>query len=220
MITEHIFYGLRCDRCGEDYDGSECSCYIDKGDLFDAAKEDDWVTIEGCNYCPGCYEWNMDPYCDYDNRYRPKPFYPRSIYKLRKFLQVFGGYRQEEHDDMLIFRFYVELVNKKLEPEYSAMIDKILHLQEYRIEVVDSKNPLTNAEVYIYIRLKRFYKGQRVRVIHHTIYRDSFGKEGEVVQEAIPRLGLKACYGVQLFDEDYPDPLFLEEDYLELASKE
>ena len=219
MITEHIFYGLRCDRCGEDYDGSECSCYIDKGDLLDAADGDNWVTIDGCHYCPGCYEENPDTDHDDDHMYRPKPYYPRSIPALRRFLHVLGGYRQEEHDDMLIFMFHTESFKKELEPEYRAMIDKILRLQEYRIEVVDSPNA-TNAKVYIYITLKRFYKGQRVRVIHHTMYRDSFGKEGEVVHEAVPRLGLNACYGVRLFDDDNPDHIFLEADYLELASKE
>lgn len=109
-------------------------------------------------------------------------------------------------------------MEKQLAPEYRAMIDKILHMAEHSIEVVDYPNA-SNAEVKIRIRLKRFYKGQRVRMIQHSPYRDAYGKEGEIVSEADPKYGCNACYGVHIFDDEDPKPHYVKADFLELVKE-
>lgn len=220
MYKEAIFYGLQCDRCGETYESSgEYSYYTDKGDVLDAASDDGWEQIDGRHYCPGCYEDNPDPDHDDDHEYRSMPAYPDYIPTLRRFLHVLGGYTQSEIDGWLKFRIHTGHNEKQLAPEYRAMIDKILHMAEHRIEVVDLQK-FSNAEVNIYIRLKRFFKGQRVRMIHHKPYRDAYGKEGEIVREADHKYGSHACYGVHIFEDENPDLHFVEADYLELVEKE
>lgn len=219
MYKEAIFYGLQCDRCGEDYESSgEYSYYSDRSDVWDAASDDCWANIDGRHYCPNCYEDNPDPDHDYDHVYRPKPAYPAYIPTLRRFLSVLGGYTQSESDGWLKFRIHTRHNEKQLAPEYRAMIDKILYLAEHRIEVVDLQNA-SNAEVNIYIRLKRFYKGQRVRVIHHNPYRDAYGKEGEIVSEPNPKHS-NASYHVHIFEDKNPNTHFIKADYLELVKNE
>ena len=220
MYKEAIFYGLQCDRCGEDYESSgDYSYYTDKGDVMDAADSDGWVQIDGRHYCPCCYEDNPDPNRDDDHDYRPKPAYPECVPQLRRFLHVLGGYRQTESNDWLAFRIHTGHMEKELAPEYRAMIDKILSNVEHRIDVFDLPKA-SNAEVNIIIHLKRFYKGQRVRMIHHKPYRDAFGKEGEIVSEADPKYGSRACYGVHIFDDENPDPHYVVADDLELIKDE
>ena len=218
MYKEAIFYGLQCDRCGDDYESGEYTYFSDKGDVLDSAIDNDWQEIDGRHYCPCCYEENPDPNHDDDHEYRPKPAYPECIPQLRRFLHVIGGYRQEEKDGWLKFRTHTGHMEKALAPEYRAMIDKILSSVEHRIEVVDLEKS-SNAEVNIYIHLKRFYKGQRVRVIHHNPYRDAFGKEGEIVSEADPKYGARACYGVHIFDDEDPNPHYSQAEHLELVER-
>lgn len=219
MITEQIFYGVRCDRCGEDFESHGDYSYMsDSGDIWDEACDQDWQLIDGRHYCPHCYEENPDPDNDDDHEYRPKPAYPECVPTLRKFLHVLGGYSQVESNNWLAFRIHTGRDEKDLAPEYRAMIDKILCNTEHRIDVVDLEKA-SNAEVNIIIHLKRFYKGQRVRVIHHNPYRDAYGKEGEIVSEANPKYGARACYGVHIFDDEKPDPHYVKADDLELVKE-
>lgn len=217
MYNQVIFYGLNCDRCGETYD-SEYGYYAEKGYVRDAACDDGWEEIDGRHYCPNCYEDNPDPDHDDDHEYRPKPAYPEYVQTLRRFLHVLGSYTQSESDGWLKFSFHTGYNEKQLAPEYHAMIDKILHMAEYRIEVLDLQTA-SNAVVNIYIRLKRFYKGQRVRIIHHKPYRDAYGKEGEIVREADPK-NSNACYLVHIFEDKDPSLHFVKADQLELVKKE
>lgn len=220
MYKEAIFYGLQCDRCGDTYESSgDYSYYTDKSDVMDAADGDDWVQIDGRHYCPCCYEDNPDPDHDDDHDYRPKPAYPECVPTLRRFLHVLGGYYQKESNEWLDIRIHTGHMEKDLAPEYRAMIEKIISQTEHSIEVVDLPNA-SNAEVHIKIKLKRFYKGQRVRMIHHKPYRDAFGKEGEIVSEADPKYGARACYGVHIFDDEDPNPHFVVADDLELIKEQ
>ena len=218
MYKEEIFYGLRCDRCGKDYSTDEYSFFADKGDVAGYAHDDGWETIDGRHYCPDCYEDNPDPDHDDDHEYRPKPAYPDYISTLRRFLRFLGGYSQSESGYWLKFHIYTDH-GKELASEHRAMIEKILHEAEHRIEVIDIPNA-RNAEVNIHIHLKRFFKGQRVRMIQHKPYRDAYGKEGEIVSEADPKYGYNACYGVHIFDDENPEPHFVKADYLELVKEE
>lgn len=219
MITEQLFYGVRCDRCGDDYESSGDYSYMTtKGDILDCAIDDDWEEIDGKHYCPCCYEKNPDPEHDDDHEYRPKPPYPEYISTLKRFLRVLGGWRQEEKDGYLHVKFHTTST-RELESEYRAMIDKILCKAEYRIEVHTKENA-ANAEVEIIIKLKRFYKGDRIRVITHKPYRDAFGKKGKILKEAPLEYGVNGCYTVQIFDDENPDPYYFGADDMVLIKKD
>ena len=59
MIIKEIFYGLKCDRCGEqfeNYDGA--GFYPDEDSVIEFASECEWIEKDGKNYCPGCYATN------------------------------------------------------------------------------------------------------------------------------------------------------------------
>ena len=201
MITEQIFYGVKCDRCGEDFESrGDYSFMVDQGDILDEAYEQDWQNIDGRHYCPNCYEDNPDPDHDDDHEYRPKPAFPEYVDRLKRFVAaILGGWRQEEFEDQLLIRFHTGHNEKELAPEYEEMIRKILKEAEYRIEVLTKENT-SNATVIVYITLKRFFKGDRVKVARHGEYHDYFGKEGVIIEEA-PAIYKKGCYGVQLKDE-------------------
>jgi len=218
MFTEQIFYGIRCDRCGDDFEShGDYSYMVDKGSILDEACDQRWVSIDGRHYCPDCYEENPDPNHDDDHEYRPLPMFPAYIHDLKMFLRAIGVYRQEVYDCELCLAYYTKGGVKDIEPEHRAMIEKILAMAEHRIEVKDCKG-CSNARVFIYIKLKRFYVGDRVKVIHHQSYRDAFGKEGEIVKE-LPLRGNHDCYAVHIFDDENPDPHYMEADYMELVSK-
>lgn len=215
MITEQIFYGVRCDRCGDDFESrGDYSYMTEKGDIVDEAVQQGWQEIDHRHYCPDCYEENPDPNHDDDHEYRAKPAFPEYIWKLKMFLKVLGGWRQEVYEDEVCLAYYTESEVKDIEPEHRAMIDRILATADHRIEVRDCKGCL-NAEVIIFVRLKRFYVGQRIRVIRHHDYLDCFGKQGVILKEAPPVA--KGCYAVQIFDDEDPNPHYLPADWMELV---
>lgn len=217
MFTEKIFYGICCDRCGEDFESrGDYSYMTEKGEILEEACDQGWQSIDGRHYCPDCYEPNPDPNHDDDHEYRPLPMFPAYIHELKMFLRAIGGWRQEVYENEVVLSYHTHKT-KDVEPEHRAMIEKILAMSEHRIEVVDCKG-CTNARVLIHIKLKRFYIGDRVRVIHHNVYRDAFGKEGEIVKE-LPLKGNHDCYAVRIFDDDNSNPHFMEADYMELISR-
>lgn len=54
-----IFYAVKCDRCGEHYDG-EYEYYGNKNDALDAAQAEGWAEINDKHYCPNCFEEKDD----------------------------------------------------------------------------------------------------------------------------------------------------------------
>lgn len=56
MIITEIFYGLKCDRCGELYTDGEYSFWNDESNVIENAYESDWNELKGRYYCPDCHE--------------------------------------------------------------------------------------------------------------------------------------------------------------------
>ena len=56
MITEKIMFTVICDNCGADAcEGTDYSCWGDKGAAEDVARDDGWEEINGGHYCPKCF---------------------------------------------------------------------------------------------------------------------------------------------------------------------
>lgn len=221
MITEEIFYGVKCDRCGKVYEmNGEYAYYSDKNEILDAALDNGWKTIHGKHYCSCCYIEKDDTtvtnnYDDDDEReddereYIPRPNYPDCYHKLQHFIQVIIGHKANEScdDDWLYIWFTLPsngvLTNltRQMIDRTMQMIDSILEKVEHKIEIIESEKPAgySNKKVQIAIRNKEFKCGDRVRVCQHQNYMDSYGKEGVVMM--LDDWGRRLCY-VQFSDEE------------------
>lgn len=60
MIVTEIFYGVKCDRCGEMNDDGEFSFWNDESSAMEYAYESEWTELKGKHYCQGCYEVNEE----------------------------------------------------------------------------------------------------------------------------------------------------------------
>lgn len=60
MIISEIFYGLKCDRCGELYEDGEHSFWSDKDSAIEYSSDSDWEEINNKHYCPECYDRNEE----------------------------------------------------------------------------------------------------------------------------------------------------------------
>lgn len=56
MIITEVFYGIKCNRCGELYEDGEHSFWSDESSAMENAGESDWQEVKGKHYCPNCCE--------------------------------------------------------------------------------------------------------------------------------------------------------------------
>ena len=182
MITEQIFYGIRCDRCREDYESSGDYSYMsDKGEIEEAAESDEWLEIDGRHYCPHCYE--EDSLRDDDHDYTPKPPIPECIFTMRRAVGLLihqgDGEMRETDDDHLHIRFYMN--RNPLTDAIRLTIDQLLGDLQHTVEVEEEKRDTYVArKLHIDVTMPFIHKGDHIRVIEHWGYKDAFGKEGIV----------------------------------------
>lgn len=181
MITEEIFYGIRCDRCHDSYEGDDYSYMSDKSEIEEMAENDDWRIIDGHHYCPNCYEKDPEPVDD-DHEYTPKPPIPECIRSMRRVVGIMigqGDGEMREKDDHLHIRFYMN--RNPLTDALRLTIDQILGDLPHTIEIEEEKKTNYISRIlHIDITMNFIHKGDRVRVIKHNSYMDSFGLEGIV----------------------------------------
>ena len=61
MITKEIFYGVKCNRCKEDFlDYNDHSFWIDENSAVEQAIESEWIEENNKHYCPNCYDYNEE----------------------------------------------------------------------------------------------------------------------------------------------------------------
>lgn len=80
MITKHIMYGVKCDRCGAQFEDSDTdyTAWADENDAWESASNEDWIEIDGKHYCPCCYTENEET-----EEFTPRPPYPQSFRDFR-----------------------------------------------------------------------------------------------------------------------------------------
>lgn len=56
MIITEVFYGVKCNRCGELYEDGEHSFWGDESSAIENSTNSDWAELNGKHYCPNCHE--------------------------------------------------------------------------------------------------------------------------------------------------------------------
>lgn len=80
MIVSEIFYGVKCNRCGEQYEDGEHSFWSDESGAVENAMESEWIEEKGKHYCTKCYEYNEEFEIQ-----SIKPDFPKNVKLLKKF---------------------------------------------------------------------------------------------------------------------------------------
>lgn len=58
MITEKMYYGIKCDACGKEFeDGEGYSHYDERCFIEDMALSSEWISVRGKHYCDKCYKY-------------------------------------------------------------------------------------------------------------------------------------------------------------------
>ena len=146
MITEEIFYGVKCNRCLCQYEDGSHSFWSDKGTAIENAIESNWIKKDGKHYCPDCYT------SDGENDI-PKEEYPKYVKVIREFLvKIIRGYDLQilDNEDCIFITFW--MVGSKLEECDEAYIRDRFKEELISIQVVsnDEKSPK-----YLHIKLKK-----------------------------------------------------------------
>lgn len=108
MIITEIFYGVKCNRCGDIYDDGEHSFWNDECEAWENASESEWQEIKGRHYCPNCYDEDEET-----EVITPRPDYPVYLRELIKFLKnSILGYSLEVHETETDFTVIKALHNR------------------------------------------------------------------------------------------------------------
>lgn len=81
MIVSEIFYGVKCNRCKEQFEDGEHSFWSDEDSALENATESEWIEEKGKHYCPNCYDYN-----DEFETQSIRPDFPEYVTKLKNFI--------------------------------------------------------------------------------------------------------------------------------------
>ena len=96
MIISEIFYGVKCNRCGEQYEDDEHSFWSDEDNAIENAIESEWMEDKGKHYCTNCYDFDEET-----EERTAKPDFPEHVKNLRKFFEkmIVGSERNTTEGD-------------------------------------------------------------------------------------------------------------------------
>ena len=60
MLTEHVVYSIRCDKCDTQFVKNEKIFYNDKATLLREAESNEWINSSNMHFCPHCYNTCKD----------------------------------------------------------------------------------------------------------------------------------------------------------------
>jgi acetylornithine deacetylase/succinyl-diaminopimelate desuccinylase-like protein len=130
MIIAEVFYGIKCNRCGEIYDGGDFSFWNDEGTAIENATEADWAELNGKHYCTDCHELgeDRDVVKVYDD-------YPKHLKTLNTFITyVVAGSKNVIENEVgftVNCRFFKKKRLEPLEEDYvkQLLADKFVSLE-------------------------------------------------------------------------------------------
>lgn len=56
MFVQRIFYGVKCDKCGIQYEEGEYSYWWAEYESIESAKDEGWIEKDDKHYCQDCHE--------------------------------------------------------------------------------------------------------------------------------------------------------------------
>lgn len=81
MIVKEIFYGVKCNRCGEMNETGDYTYMSDESSAENEALDNEWFIDNGKHYCPNCFTVN-----DETDEKTVNPPIPDIVKKIEKFL--------------------------------------------------------------------------------------------------------------------------------------
>lgn len=144
MNYEAILYGIKCDRCRENYEDEEGhTVFFDKGDAEEGASESDWYCDGDKHYCPNCHT------IDDNDVITAKQLIPHDFFKFKNMLQALThtSYRFSETEEHYILTNHY--CYKNLDPARISILREIIpdfiveyktpekcNVRQYAIEVI------------------------------------------------------------------------------------
>lgn len=151
MIKPVIFYTLQCDRCKELFESPEGFIgQVNSDSVWEDAENSDWIDYKGKQYCPDCYHFDEEK-----DEYLPLSDYPKSIFRLEKFLKTYVGFKDatiKEYSEHFIVSVHLG-TNEQLRREYLEMIRLILTIESWSFEVTPA-GKYNNSTLWIKIEKK------------------------------------------------------------------
>ena len=98
MIVPEIFYGVKCNRCGEMFESGDYAYYSDESSVLDEALECDWIEQNGKHYCPNCYTQDEET-----DEFKIYPEIPEVVKKIQKFIRTITKNNPETKEKQDLF---------------------------------------------------------------------------------------------------------------------
>lgn len=141
MIITEIFYGIKCDRCGELYEDGEHSFWNDESSVLENAYESEWRELKGKHYCEGCHEINEET-----DEVVVYPDYPQHLKTVNSFIdRIMKGLSRKvfEYESEFHVKFKLYKYSKLEESEENyikSLLGEYLNSLEYEVGRYDSKS--------------------------------------------------------------------------------
>lgn len=135
MIITEVFYGVKCDRCGETFEDGEHSFWSDESSAIENASDSEWVELNGKHYCSNCHEVNEDT-----DEIKVFEEFPQPLKTLNGFIdKILKGVSRSilEYEDHFLIKcyFYYKSRLDSFEVDYikSLLGEKFISL-DYEVE--------------------------------------------------------------------------------------
>lgn len=102
MIITKVFYGIKCDRCGELFEDGEHSFWSDESSAIENSTDSDWAEVNNKHYCSNCHEVN-----DETDEIKVFEEYPQQLKTLNDFIdKILKGVSRNvlEYDDNFLIK--------------------------------------------------------------------------------------------------------------------
>jgi hypothetical protein len=135
MIITEVFYGIKCDRCGEIFEDGEHSFWSDESSAIENATDSEWGEKNSKHYCSNCHEKDEET-----DEIKVFEEYPQQLKTLNGFIdKILKGISRNvlEYEDSFLIKcyFYYKPKLDSFEIDYikSLLGEKFISL-DYEVE--------------------------------------------------------------------------------------
>jgi hypothetical protein len=136
MIITEVFYGVKCNRCGTQYEDSEHAFWNDEGNTLEYSHSEGWNEQNGKHYCPDCHEVDDDG--DLIKVYEDYPQHLKTLIKFIDNITISFSRKVFEYEDSFMIK--CQLYRKpKFEPFEEDFIKGLLSDKFVSLEYEEGK---------------------------------------------------------------------------------